>query len=75
MTGGGRYGDLCEGTLIQAKADGVVLLVLGGVHGNGFSIAAKVGEDRNVLVQLPEILRDVAASIEKDIADGVGGGQ
>jgi hypothetical protein len=46
------------------EAAGVVLLVSGGAHGDGFSVHCQGIE---LLRQLPTVLRDLAADIEEDL--------
>ena len=59
MLGPGKYDELC--TLAREKAGitdggGVIVIVFGGEHGNGFSVQA----DAMTMMLLPEILDDVA---------------
>lgn len=60
--GPGKYDDLCTQVREQAKADGAVLMILGGEYGNGFSVQA----DFLAMLQLPSVLRMMADQIEKD---------
>ena len=62
-TGPGKYDDECTRVRARLKARGVVLLVAGGKHGDGFS-AQVVGDD---LIKLPSVLRAMADGIERDI--------
>lgn len=61
--GAGKYDDLCTKALIETEGDAVLLIVLGGSKGAGFSVATT---DVGLLLGLPRILREVAAEIEKD---------
>jgi hypothetical protein len=61
--GPGKYDHLATHVREQAKARGVILLVVDGEHGMGFSVQT----DLEVLVELPGILRRLADKIESDI--------
>jgi hypothetical protein len=58
--GPGKYDDVC--TLARAATGGeaVILSVINGNHGSGFSVQA----DANITPRLPAILRRLAADIE-----------
>jgi hypothetical protein len=67
--GPGKYDDLCTtvreyvglgGTVLQSGG-GVILIVIGGDHGNGFSCQA----DLETTLALPDILEDIAKQIRK----------
>jgi len=58
--GPGKYDELCTKVRTEAKAGGVVLIVLRGDRGDGFSVQ---GPGEMVFV-LPAILRQVADDIE-----------
>jgi hypothetical protein len=60
--GPGKYDDLATLVLNRAKAGGVIVMVFDGQHGNGFSVQAPA----EIIVRLPELLRTVADSIERD---------
>lgn len=60
--GGGKYGDLAGAVHGATGADAVMLIVLKGVDGSGFSV---VGNE-DVLERLPELLRTMANEIEND---------
>jgi hypothetical protein len=62
--GGGKYEVQCTHALLETRANGIVLIVLGGYNGSGFSIAMS---DPNLLVNLPRLLREVATEIEAEI--------
>ena len=63
MIGPGKYDALATYVREQAKADGVVVLVFGGMHGDGFSCQA----DAFVTLALPELLEYLAAAIRRDL--------
>ncbi len=63
MNGPGKYDDVCTSVREETQAKGVVLIVFGGVKGEGFSVQA----DGQTLVQIPHILRTVAQQIENDL--------
>jgi len=61
--GAGKYGREVAEIQRQFNADAVLLMVIGGVRGESFSVAAPV----EMLKQLPEMLRYVADQIEADM--------
>ena len=63
MIGPGKYDDLVTYVREQAKARGVILLVIDGERGSGFSVQV-VGDDLTRV--LPRLLREVANGIEGD---------
>jgi hypothetical protein len=63
--GPGKYDEACTAARETLAARGVVLIVFGGMHGNGFSCQAPL----DLQVALPGILRTVADSIEKDLSE------
>jgi hypothetical protein len=58
--GAGKYDPECTAARESAKAAGVLLMVIAGDRGHGFSVQA----DMQVLLQLPGLLRSVADDIE-----------
>jgi hypothetical protein len=60
--GAGKYDE--EATLVQqrTKAKGVIVIVLGGNQGEGFSCQATL----EVVLTLPSMLRDIANQLEAD---------
>lgn len=67
MKGPGKYDDLCIYVREQAKAEGAIVIVLGGHKGSGFSVQLPIlAADR-----LPTILRETADKIEKDLKGDV----
>jgi hypothetical protein len=59
--GPGKYDAECMRDLVETQADGVLLIVLGGKKGSGFSLAAFSAD---ILAMVPAILRDTAGEIE-----------
>jgi hypothetical protein len=66
MIGPGRYDDICTQAREAAQADGVILVVIRGKHGMGFS--AQVTNSQ-WFKHLPTILRGVADQMEKDYGE------
>lgn len=66
MLGPGKYDNLCTYVRTTAKAEGVVLIVLGGESGNGFSCQMPLESQ----LTLPTMLRRVADTIEEDLKQG-----
>lgn len=64
--GPGKYDHLATSVRVKADARGVILLVLGGNLGSGFSVQA----DGPTTLQLPDLLRDMANQIEADLKKG-----
>lgn len=64
MKGPGKYDELC--TLVQeaTEAEGVILIVLGGNRGAGFSVQATVP----IHLRLPSYLRELATLLEANRA-------
>jgi len=60
--GPGKYDNLATLVRTRAKAEGVIVIVIGGSKGGGFSVQA-TGE---VTAKLPELLRIMADDIERD---------
>jgi hypothetical protein len=65
--GKGKYHDICEDARIAAGVPeegpgGVVLIVIGGEHGFGFSLRADMATN----MMLPDILEDLAARIRAE---------
>lgn len=63
MIGPGKYD--AEATIVMeaTKAKGVILIVIGGDRGEGFAVQATA----EVTWAIPDILRNMAEVIEKDI--------
>jgi len=62
MLGPGKYDQLATHVREQAQALGVVVLVLEGAHGSGFSVQAPA----TVAMRLPQLLRQLATMIEAE---------
>jgi hypothetical protein len=61
--GAGKYDDLCTQVRLAAgAAKGAIVIVFGGREGNGFACQA----DLETTLRLPELLRSMADSIERD---------
>jgi len=65
--GPGKYDDECTQARMSTGADAVILLIVGGNRGHGFSVQC-VNEDLQNF--LPMLLRDVALSIEEAATQG-----
>jgi hypothetical protein len=61
--GPGKYDDLATCARERAEAEGVVLVILGGKAGAGFSVQANA----IVTLALPGLLRRLADDIERDM--------
>jgi hypothetical protein len=61
MIGAGKYDEACTKARQETKAAGVILVVIGGEHGHGFSAQIPPPLIRTV----PNILRSIADQIEK----------
>lgn len=59
--GPGKYDDLATDLRNKAKAEGVLLVVLNGERGSGFSAQLSVADT----LMLPGLLRSIAAQIEE----------
>ena len=59
--GPGKYDALVTRIMDEAPARGVILLIIDGVLGSGFSVQATV----EIAATLPALLREVADQIEK----------
>ena len=62
MIGPGKYDDVTTLVREQTQAQGVIVIVISGQHGSGFSVQAPLG----VQIALPTLLRSLAAQIESD---------
>ena len=60
--GPGKYDDLATLVRTRAKAEGVIVIVIGGSKGGGFSVQASA----QVTAKLPELLRMIADDVERD---------
>ena len=64
--GPGKYDPYVTDIREKTGAYGVVLIVLGGEHGNGFSVQA----DGDTTLRLPELLEQMAADIRASFDQG-----
>jgi hypothetical protein len=68
--GPGKYDDVCTMVTKQvgigAQGGGVIMIVMGGNKGSGFSCQA----DLRTTLLLPDLLEDIAAQIRADTASG-----
>jgi hypothetical protein len=62
MIGPGKYDAACTRARDDTQAQGVILVVIGGEHGNGFSCQLPP----EIAKEVPAILRVMADSIEAD---------
>jgi len=65
-TGPGRYDDACTAARQATDASSIVLLVIGGNRGSGYSVQAV---DPQLLERLPGLLRFVAEEIKRDLEE------
>jgi hypothetical protein len=63
--GPGKYDDLCTTVREELEADGVILIVLGGIRGHGFSCQT----DLNTMARIPDLLENMARQIRKDVGN------
>ena len=66
MIGPGKYDELCSLVRDRAKARGVIVLVLDGENGSGFSAQT----DGPTLLAIPDMLESMAAQIRADLKRG-----
>ena len=59
--GPGKYDDLCTAARMMGRAESVVVIVLNGERGSGFSVQTT---DPDFHRKLPRLLRDTADQIE-----------
>lgn len=64
--GPGKYDALATIVRESTSAGGVILIVLDGMHGSGFSVQAT----SEITARLPALLREVADGIERDLRGG-----
>lgn len=62
--GPGKYDQTCSLVREATKAEGVVLIIFNGVHGNGFSCQASP----EVTMGLPDMLEHMARQIRADLS-------
>lgn len=63
--GPGKYDDLATLVHSRTKAIGVVLMVVGGTKGGGFSVQGPL----DMVAALPGMLRNLARDIERDLCN------
>ena len=63
---GGKYDEEATMVMERVKANGVIVIVIGGNKGAGFAVQATL----EVTVALPRMLRDMADEIESDLNSG-----
>lgn len=61
--GAGIYDEDCGNVREKNNASGVLLIVLGGDKGNGFSIQA----EGNIIQNVPEMLESIAKELRSDL--------
>lgn len=61
---GGKYDPETAALLVALQARGVILVVVDGIRGSGFSVAMQP----DALVRMPEMLESIAEQMRKDIA-------
>jgi hypothetical protein len=61
--GPGKFDDLATFVREISQAKGVIVAIIGGNHGSGFSVQV---ESPALMKTLPELLRDIADNMEKD---------
>jgi hypothetical protein len=64
--GPGKYDQLCTAARLGAKANGVVLIVVDGEHGPGFSVQGPI----QLVTMMPDLLRHLADDIEQSLGRG-----
>lgn len=60
--GPGKYDDLATHVRKRAKARAVIVIIMGGDQGSGFSVQTEAG----LVLPLPALLRKLADDIEQD---------
>lgn len=66
MIGPGKYDEECSKLRLSTKASGVLIVVIDGNKGQGFSCQM----DLKSTLMLPELLRHMANQIEADMKQG-----
>ena len=61
--GPGKYDEACTAARETCAAQGVILIVVGGIHGNGFSVQGPI----ELQLALPRMLRHTADLIDADL--------
>ena len=66
--GAGKYDHVCTLARERAGALAAVVIILGGRHGNGFSVQSVQSAQDSVMKSLPSLLRNMANQIEADLS-------
>lgn len=66
MIGPGKYDDVATTVRERTQAEGVIVIILGGDKGHGFSVQA----DLITTLGLPKMLRLIADQIEQNLEGG-----
>lgn len=61
----GKYDEHCEAALRRTNADAVLLIIIGGSQGHGFSVAVKNDLKDAIVHTIPKLLHSTADEIEK----------
>lgn len=64
--GPGKYDDLCTEIREKAGAEGAIVIISKGKHGDGFSCQASI----EMTLALPDILENIAQQIRADVKKG-----
>lgn len=62
--GPGKYDEVCTAARLATLADAVVLIVIDGDKGSGFSVQSVTTRSVAITARLPALLRSVADKIE-----------
>lgn len=65
MIGQGKYDEVATAIRIGLQAQGVLVVVLNGKRGSGFSVQVEA----HLAAMLPEILEETAREMRRDISD------
>lgn len=62
----GKYDDLCTLVRVASEADAVVVIIVNGIMGNGFSIQLTSEElVQNIPAMLEKMAKDIRADLQK----------
>jgi hypothetical protein len=64
--GPGKYDKLATWARYRAKADGIILCVLGGEKGNGFEVQVRDTYTPEQIIEIARVVREVADQMEAD---------
>ena len=62
LNGPGKYDEAASVVMAMTGARGVLVMILGGVHGHGFEVHT---DDIGVIEELTKLLREMADKIER----------